>query len=79
MFHLLENMVAVPFEKPQKQEDRSVHCPSLREYCSPLVTIARQQMKANQSKRLILMGVKIIPKKKKDKKILIVRNVLSGS
>ena len=80
MLHLLENMVAVPFEKPQKREDRSVRCPSLREYWSPLLIIAWQQMMANRSKCLTSVCVK---KKKNNRKrtknIPIVRNVLSGS
>lgn len=59
--------MAVPFEKPQKHENRTVNCPSFRENCSPLVTIVWQQMMGNQSKVLILIGVKKL-QREKDKK-----------
>lgn len=59
MLHLLENMVAVPVEKAQKHKDGNARRSSLKEYCSPLVTAAWQQMMADQSECLILICVKI--------------------
>lgn len=69
--------MAVPFEKKKKKHVLKSPLPFFkREYCSPLVTIAWQQVMADQSKRLILMCVKT---RKRTQKILIVRNALSGS